>query len=174
MKALTLWQPWASLWAAGIKRNETRSWATSHRGPLVVHAAKADCDDLYRLLGRDVHAITQLDAATFRGLYRHINELPRGCIVGTVDVVGCYELEEVTFSDGSVGPAWRVAADGTETDWPSALELLLGNYTPGRFAWIGRKHRTVEPIPCHGRQSLWTVSSIEVACLAGEGVVVNG
>ncbi len=39
MKAITLWQPWASLVAIGAKTIETRSWATSYRGPLAIHAA---------------------------------------------------------------------------------------------------------------------------------------
>jgi hypothetical protein len=40
VKALSLWQPWASLIAVGAKRFETRSWQTSHRGPLLIHAAQ--------------------------------------------------------------------------------------------------------------------------------------
>ena len=40
MKALTVRQPWASLIAAGVKTIETRSWATSFRGPLAIHAGK--------------------------------------------------------------------------------------------------------------------------------------
>lgn len=40
MKALSLWQPWASLMALGVKQNETRSWPTSHRGDLLICAAK--------------------------------------------------------------------------------------------------------------------------------------
>lgn len=39
-KMLTLHQPWASLVAVGRKRIETRSWSTSYRGPLAIHAAK--------------------------------------------------------------------------------------------------------------------------------------
>ncbi len=39
MKALTLWQPWASLIAIGAKSIETRSWATPYRGRLAIHAA---------------------------------------------------------------------------------------------------------------------------------------
>lgn len=38
-KALTLWQPWASLVALGVKTIETRSWSTAYRGPLAIHAA---------------------------------------------------------------------------------------------------------------------------------------
>jgi len=54
MKALSLWQPWASAIALGSKRIETRGWATSYRGPLAIHAAKRcvkgeladmDCDN---------------------------------------------------------------------------------------------------------------------------------
>lgn len=33
MKAISLWQPWASAIAVGAKRVETRSWATKYRGP---------------------------------------------------------------------------------------------------------------------------------------------
>lgn len=40
MKALTLWQPWASLIAIGAKTIETRGWSTSYRGPLAIHAAQ--------------------------------------------------------------------------------------------------------------------------------------
>jgi hypothetical protein len=38
MKALTLYQPWASLVALGHKTVETRKWATTYRGPLAIHA----------------------------------------------------------------------------------------------------------------------------------------
>ena len=40
MKALTVYQPWASLIACGSKTLETRRWATKYRGPLAIHAAK--------------------------------------------------------------------------------------------------------------------------------------
>ena len=36
MKAITIWQPWAEFIAAGVKHNETRSWATKIQ--------RADCD----------------------------------------------------------------------------------------------------------------------------------
>jgi hypothetical protein len=40
MKAITLHQPWATLVAIEQKKIETRSWPTSYRGPLAIHAAK--------------------------------------------------------------------------------------------------------------------------------------
>jgi hypothetical protein len=39
MKALSVMQPWATLIALGAKHIETRSWATSHRGQLAIHAS---------------------------------------------------------------------------------------------------------------------------------------
>lgn len=39
MKAITIWQPWASLLAHRVKTYETRSWATAYRGPIAIHAA---------------------------------------------------------------------------------------------------------------------------------------
>lgn len=40
IKALSLWQPWASLIAIGAKKIETRGWSTKYRGPLVICSAK--------------------------------------------------------------------------------------------------------------------------------------
>ncbi len=40
MKALSLWQPRASLIYDGRKTIETRHWEMLHRGPLAIHAAK--------------------------------------------------------------------------------------------------------------------------------------
>ncbi len=78
MKALSLWQPWATLIAVGAKRMETRSWAPQYRGELVIHAAKrwtADAHDL-------------IQESPFReALQGH--QIPRGAIVAVVRLTGC-------------------------------------------------------------------------------------
>jgi hypothetical protein len=38
-KALSVRQPWAWAIAEGLKRIENRTWTTSYRGPLVIHAS---------------------------------------------------------------------------------------------------------------------------------------
>ena len=38
VRAISLWQPWATLIANGHKRYETRAWRTAYRGPLLIHA----------------------------------------------------------------------------------------------------------------------------------------
>lgn len=73
VKALSLKQPWASLVVAGVKTLETRMWATSHRGALVVCASRA------------------VDP---RGPWGHPalqgrRDLPLGVALGVVEVVGC-------------------------------------------------------------------------------------
>ena len=40
MKALTIRQPWAWAIAAGHKRVENRTWTTTYRGYLMIHAAR--------------------------------------------------------------------------------------------------------------------------------------
>ena len=71
MKTLSLIQPWASLIMDGRKTVETRSWATSYRGPLAIHASmKADKDA----------------CKTFGYCSKTI---PRGVILGTSVLVDC-------------------------------------------------------------------------------------
>lgn len=41
LKCLTICQPYASMIASGEKRIENRTWGTSHRGILAIHAGKS-------------------------------------------------------------------------------------------------------------------------------------
>ncbi|MFO0843276.1 MAG: ASCH domain-containing protein [Gemmataceae bacterium] len=75
MRCLSVRQPFAELILSGEKRREYRSWRTSHRGPLLIHAGKE--------VDREALAESGLDA----------DELPRGALVGVVDVVGCRRLK---------------------------------------------------------------------------------
>lgn len=52
MKAISLWQPWASAMAIGVKTIETRGWNTNYRGDIVICSAKRkprreECFDEY-------------------------------------------------------------------------------------------------------------------------------
>ena len=40
MKAISIRQPWAWLIVHGYKDVENRTWATKHRGPILIHAGK--------------------------------------------------------------------------------------------------------------------------------------
>jgi hypothetical protein len=66
MRTITIRQPWASLIIEGIKDIENRTWATSYRGPLLIHAGK----------GIDKSEWTQT-----------LTDMPAGAIIGTVDLI---------------------------------------------------------------------------------------
>ena len=80
MKALSLWQPWASLWCSPAKIHETRHWPLRHRGKLVVHAAKKFVRDVDPAL----ETILDSDFGSHWGL-----ELPTGALIGIVAIIDC-------------------------------------------------------------------------------------
>jgi len=130
VKALTLWQPWASLVVRGVKQYETRSWSTRHRGLLAIHAAK--------------RKVSAGGFEQFAGLlvplgYERAEDLPRGCVLGTVEVVNVQRTTEIR-------------------DRLDAPELLLGDYSSGRYAWeLGNPRVLPVPVAVRGQQGLWTV-----------------
>jgi ASCH domain len=70
MKTLSIKQPWAWAIVAGEKNIENRTWRTSYRGPILIHAgARADDDARAEIEAR--HGLVIPD------------ELPTGGIVGT-------------------------------------------------------------------------------------------
>lgn len=156
MKALTLWQPWATLVAIGAKRIETRSWQTAHRGPLAIHAAKelppeAEVEvfnePFYSTLARAVG----LPPAEDRGNWQEVAaRLPLGGILAVVDLTHIGRM----YHDGPRhDPEWRVKPK----EWTvQPDEVAFGNYQVGRYGWVlADVRRLPEPIPCRGRQTLW-------------------
>jgi len=126
VKALTLWQPWASYIAAGMKRYETRSWETRYRGPLAIHAAarkptagERELLEKYPLLGP-------------------LLPLPFGAIVATCELVDC-----ILMHDANIAAVNR-------------REFDLGDWYPGRYAWsLVNVVPLKVPFPIKGGQGLW-------------------
>src|ERR1043166_6932593 len=94
---ISLWQPWASLWVAGAKRIETRSWPCTRRlrlpCVLAVHAAKKQTAELYGLFWQSPFweacaAICGFDARKPRVLPMGM-VLPFGAAVGLVRLKEC-------------------------------------------------------------------------------------
>ena len=82
-KVLSLWQPWASLLVMGHKLIETRGWDTSHRGPLLIHAAVSKD---YKKVPADDAMYRHYHSLFARGLMPPIEQLPFGAIIGAVNV----------------------------------------------------------------------------------------
>jgi hypothetical protein len=144
-RALSLWQPWASLVIAGVKRIETRCWPTSYRGKLAIQASV----NVPKLAREEVMNSPQLRASTrmvARDLYGKelldIEELmvslPRGMVLGTVEL-----LDVVRMTEGNM------PAEGS-------VERALGDYQEGRYMWmLGKVERFERPVPAKGGQRLW-------------------
>ncbi|WP_242095447.1 ASCH domain-containing protein [Sphingomonas sp. CROZ-RG-20F-R02-07] len=82
MRAISLWQPWASAVILGHKRIETRHWSTPFTGRMAVHAAKR-----WTREERD-------DAEAFaRQIDPRLATPPLGAILGTVRLVRCEPSE---------------------------------------------------------------------------------
>lgn len=90
MKAISLWQPWASAISLGAKRIETRSWSTSYRGPIAIHAAK-------RKVKRELAALTWENwvHAVFGSWLYSLEDLPFGAFLATADLVDCLPVREI-------------------------------------------------------------------------------
>jgi hypothetical protein len=101
MKAITIWQPWASLIACGTKKYETRSWPTKYRGPIAIHAAAKEP----RTLPQEVReALDQLD------------EVPLGAIIATAELVNVWHIVYNPGTDVDVAKNIPIGAESLTTD----------------------------------------------------------
>lgn len=153
-----------------LKANETRSWSTAYRGPLLICAA---CKwtrlmrewtefELGEVLsgwvdpfaGLIASESVRLEAVALRELHQDVPRrwsLPLGAALGVVDLV---DVEPTRAMHGQV-PEW---------------EWAMGNYEPGRFAWITANPRPLSrPIACTGRQGLFNPSPELLAAIARQG-----
>lgn len=140
MKAITLWQPWASLVAVGAKTIETRSWRTHYRGPIAIHAAKRPvARNLDRgFVGVAANWLRKNEAGQFFD-WDVMDELPYGCVIATAFLVDILPTDRVN----------RHVINGREE--------TFGDFSPGRFAWFLIDIKPVDPIPYRGKQGLWTL-----------------
>jgi hypothetical protein len=157
MRCITLTQPWATLVALGMKKIETRSWATSYRGKLAIHAAQglgpvggsrgleALCrsEPFASALGFEPDPFKAALLANLAPFQHTPALLPRGAIVAVCDLIGVVPVASLH--------------QHTLIDWPlTDRERAFGDYSAGRFAWMLADVRALpEPIPARGALGLW-------------------
>jgi len=78
MKTLTVRNPWAAAIIHAGKNVENRSWTTSYRGPLLIHAGQREDPDGW----------TFLDTL---GITLPVSSAPTGGIIGIVDLIDVVE-----------------------------------------------------------------------------------
>lgn len=117
MKAITVRQPWAAMIVDGEKTVENRSWRTSHRGILLIHAGMSRVD--LRL-----HPQKKTDHLSF------------GAFVGFAHLIDCVPVSrcpEVPFREG---PECWLLRDATSFVEPIPWKGSLGLFNvPDEIAW---------------------------------------
>jgi hypothetical protein len=151
VKALPLWQPWATLVAIGAKRVETRGYAPGRLGlvfgqRIAIHATKTD-KELW-ICGMD----------HFRDHIADPAELPLGALVATCTLARASQITEET---------------ALELFRRSPQEHAFGDYTAGRWAWVlSDVEQLSEPIPFKGSQGAFDVPDELLSYTPPQGALV--
>lgn len=129
MKAISLWQPWATAMAIGLKSIETRHWSTNIRGPVAIHASKQ-----WQIPEREWAAmLAKLHDAPA------IASPPLGAIVATGRLVAVKRTEDLLPTI-------------------SKTEETFGNYAPQRFGWLFEDIVALPiPVPFKGAQGFFDI-----------------
>ena len=143
MKALSLWQPYASFMSDDLKWIETRGRSTNIRGELAICSARrnwlpgefgSDIENLTNCMGELWLKLTKLKRREDRPIL-----FPKGFVLCVVELWDCK------------------TTDGLEV---SPMEKLCGNYSAGRFAWFTRNCRKLKsPVPVIGHQGFFNLTS---------------
>lgn len=143
MRGLTIHQPWASLIASGRKQIETRSWYTSYRGLIGIHAASKWNGSMLQWRIKEKTPEAKLLRAELRnGGIDKIENIPLGCIIAIAQLTDVRKMTRTAIDD------------------VSPIERAMGHYEPGRFMWMLRDVKPLQtPIPYKGQQGLWTIPS---------------
>lgn len=121
MKALTICQPYAELIARGEKLVENRTWVTSYRGPLAIHAGKSrawlDDGDLERY-----------------------PTMAWGAVVAIANLAGCHRIDQLPDylkdHEHANGPwCWHVT-NVVRLSPPATVSGAQGLWTPDRRDWL--------------------------------------
>ncbi|MEA5574692.1 DNA N-6-adenine-methyltransferase [Calothrix sp. UHCC 0171] len=132
LKAISLWQPWASLIPLGLKHYETRSWKTNYRGKLLI-CSTTNNPKHYReyLKIREELQLPDWDEDNF----------PHGQVIALVDLVDCIEMTPEFIAQ------------------QSRTEILCGDWQVGRYAWkLENIQPITEPFVVKGKQGLFSIS----------------
>lgn len=147
MKAISLWQPWASAVVRGSKRIETRSWKTNYRGPLAIHAAKRR--KVTELIGFGACWAWCGALGFIMSGAKLYDRLPFGAIIGMVDLVDCRETGSFTNNELDELRGYEIY------QW---TERQMGDFSLGRWGWVLEHPRKLKkPIPMTGAQRLFNV-----------------
>jgi len=160
MKAITIYQPYASLIAVKAKNFETRSWYTPYRGTIAIHAAKKRLEDTLKEIFPDDTTLQVDFVSTMLKLLGDESSLPHGAIIAKAVLVGCHKIEYRHIPNAPIKLGyWKDSSVFTgKILWCdiSEQEQLFGDWSEGRYAWeFANVQREVSPTPVRGKQGIW-------------------
>jgi activating signal cointegrator 1 len=133
VRGLSLSQPWASLMAIGAKSIETRSWGTSYRGLVAIHAAQSFPMDAWELCWAKPFADVLFPAG-----YTAREKFARGQILAVGNLFSCSVISESYIVPNR--------------------DRSFGDFSEGRWAWwFSDIERLAEPVPYKGALGLWDI-----------------
>lgn len=139
IRAISLHQPFADLIAMGNKTVETRGWATTHRGLLLICAAKKYDKEVKA----NIQIFQEYDYWFDREPLLPADYKPRlGVAVARANVVDCQEL-------------WEGKKDVEKWRRASCLPKLPGWKLDGLWGWVLTEIEPIDPFPIKGRQRLF-------------------
>ncbi len=132
LKAISLWQPWASLIPLGLKHYETRSWKTNYRGKLLICSTAKSTNAQYQQYLKICNEVTlpPWDETNF----------PYGQAIALCDLTDCIQMTAEFIAQ------------------QSRTEILCGDWQVGRYAWkLENIQPITEPFAVKGKQGLFNI-----------------
>lgn len=127
MKVISLTEPFATLIKENKKKIETRSWKTSYRGEIYIHASSTKVPKEWK------------DNKELMNLVQ--GELSFGKIICKCNLVDCIEMTDEWIN--------KIKTEQSK-------EYICGIYEKGRYAWILENIEPLEtPITVKGHLGIW-------------------
>ncbi len=126
MKVLSLTEPYATLIKEKKKQIETRSWKTSYRGELFIHASSTKIKKIDK------------ENTELMNLLKNTS-LNYGHIICKCQLVDCIYMTK----------------EFVKKMKQNHQEYICGEYKEGRYAWILKDIEPISPIKAKGHLSIW-------------------
>jgi hypothetical protein len=149
MKAISIYQPWASFIAHGYKQYETRSWTTSYRGDILI------CSGTKKTIPNKSHfdylkenkfpdslgkiPSWNIQNKNYCNGYTHYDELLFGYGLCIANLVDCIMINDLFVSH------------------QTELEKSVGDWSTGHYAWKLDNIRLIQPVLVKGKQRLFDI-----------------
>ncbi|MBZ9637590.1 ASCH domain-containing protein [Clostridium sp. FP1] len=154
MKCLSIIEPFATLIAIQEKKIETRSWKTNYRGKIAIHASKnINKEGKESCLKHEFMKVLEDKYILINGNNKIQYNFNFGNIIAIGDLIACVQMKEL-YED------YAILENGMKVE---GNELIFGDYTPGRYAWIlDNIHLINKPLEVKGHLGLWNYNDMMI------------